>query len=136
MAQEITIPGTNAPGKLRSPAGVVLLSVVTLSLYTIYWWYAINREMNDLGEARDNGELRHNPGLATLAWLGWLLIVPGVFTSWRTCGRIEEAQNVVRGSNAFARTLAFACLVTPFLVVTPFIGIYLMQANLNQAWEG
>jgi hypothetical protein len=34
-------------GTWRSPAKTWLLFIVTLSLYDIYWWFQVNRELRD-----------------------------------------------------------------------------------------
>ena len=51
MAQQIQIAGAGATAKVRSPVAVAILSVITLGIYLIFWWYFINREMADYGRA-------------------------------------------------------------------------------------
>ena len=62
MAEEIQIAGTGAMAKTRDPLGVALLSLVTLGIYAIFWYYFVNREMADLGRARGTDELGDSPG--------------------------------------------------------------------------
>ena len=132
MADEVTIRGANAPAKLRSPIGVLLLSIVTIGIYGIYWWYAINREMADLGRGRNTQELGDNPVMSVLAaTLGVLILVPPFVTMWTTCKRIERAQSLELGSNNFSPILAFVLAI----VGLGFISVVLMQSNLNQVWE-
>ena len=40
-------PATPVLGAERNPNVVAVLSIVTLGLYLIYWWYTVNREMRD-----------------------------------------------------------------------------------------
>ncbi len=61
MAQEIAIPNAPSTAKVRNPLAVVLLFIVTLGIYWIFWWYFINREMADYGQANDVPELGDNP---------------------------------------------------------------------------
>jgi hypothetical protein len=133
MAEEVTIPGGASRAKIRNPIGVLLLSIVTLGIYGIFWWYFINREMADLGRANSEPKLGDNPVMSVLAiTLGGLIIIPALVSHWRTLKRIETAQNVVLGSNNFSPLLLFVVSFVPLvnLIVTP-----LMQSNLNQVWQ-
>lgn len=132
MAQEVAIRGTHQTAKIRNPLGVVVLSLITLGIYTIFWWYFINREMADLGRAEGRPELGDNPALSTLAaTVGALIIVPPFVTLWTTCRRIERGQNAVLGTNNFSSVLAF---VLAIIGITAIIVPFLMQSNLNQVW--
>jgi hypothetical protein len=140
MAQEIQIPGAAATAKIRHPLAVIGLTLITLGIYGVFWWYFINREMADLGQGmadlgQANGvpELGDNPILSVLAvTIGSLIIIPPFVSHWRTLKRIETAQNRVLGSNNISPILLFVLIFIPLvnLVVTP-----LMQSNLNQVWE-
>ena len=80
MAEEVALAGTEARAKLRNPLGVVGLSIITIGIYYIFWWYFINREMRDFGRARGT-DLGQNPGNSVLAiTLGALIIVPAIVT--------------------------------------------------------
>ena len=57
MAEEIQIAGTEAKAKIRSPWAPALLPIITLGIYYFVWYYKINREMADLGRARDRAEV-------------------------------------------------------------------------------
>src|SRR4051795_13713988 len=95
MAEEIAIANTGERAKLRNPLGVVGLSIITLGIYFFFWWYFINREMRDLGRAR-NVDLGQNPGNSVLAVsLGALIIVPAIVTMWTTSDRIQRAEELV-----------------------------------------
>jgi heme/copper-type cytochrome/quinol oxidase subunit 2 len=133
MAQEIQIPGVAATAKIRHPLAVIGLTLITLGIYGVFWWYFINREMADLGQANGVPELGDNPILSVLAvTIGSLIIIPPFVSHWRTLKRIETAQNRVLGSNNISPILLFVLIFIPLvnLVVTP-----LMQSNLNQVWE-
>lgn len=67
MAELIQISGGPATAKLRSPVVVGVLSFVTFGIYNLPWWYSINREMADLGEARGVAKLAIEPVWSVLA---------------------------------------------------------------------
>jgi hypothetical protein len=132
MAQDIQIPGAASTAKIRNPLGVLGLGLITLGIYHIFWWYFINREMVDYGQA--NGvDLGDNPVLSVLAiTLGALIIVPPFVSVFRTLRRVERSQNHALGSNNIGVILLFILIFIPLvnLVVFP-----VMQSNLNQVWE-
>ena len=66
MAQELQIAGAGATAKVRSPVAVAILTVVTLGIYLLFWWYFINRELADYGRAKGTAELGDSPGKSTL----------------------------------------------------------------------
>jgi len=130
MAEEIVLANSSDRVKLRNPLGVVGLSLITLGIYYIFWWYFINREMRDFGRAR-NTDLGQNPGNSVLAiTLGALIIVPALVSLWRTSDRIQRSQEtagVERGANG---PIIFILL----LLIGP-VGIWYAQSELNKAWE-
>jgi hypothetical protein len=130
MAEELAIANGTGSVKLRNPLGVVGLSLITLGIYYIFWWYFINREMRDLGHAR-NQDLGQSPGNSVLAiTLGALIIVPALVSLWRTSDRIQRSQEVAgveRGANG---PIIFILL----LLIGP-VGIWYAQSELNKAWE-
>ena len=129
MAEEVAIAGTGSTAKLRNPLGVVGLSIITIGIYFFCWWYFINREMRDLGRAR-NVDLGQNPGNSVLAvTLGALIIVPAIVSEWRTSDRIQRTQEVAgvdRGANG---PIIFILL----LLIGP-VGLWYAQSELNKAW--
>jgi Domain of unknown function (DUF4234) len=130
MAEELQLGGTGATAKIRNPLGVVALSIVTIGIYYIFWWYFINREMRDLGRAR-NRDLGQSPGNSVLAiTLGALIIVPALVTLWRTSARIESSQEAVGLSNRVSGPIIFILL----LLIGP-VGIWYAQSELNKTWE-
>jgi hypothetical protein len=130
MAEELALANGTGSVKLRNPLGVVGLSLITLGIYYVFWWYFINREMRDFGHAR-NQDLGQNPGNSVLAiTLGALIIVPALVSLWRTSDRIQRSQEVAgveRGANG---PIIFILL----LLIGP-VGIWYAQNELNKAWE-
>jgi Domain of unknown function (DUF4234) len=133
MAQEIQIPRAGSTAKIRNPLGVLGLGLITLGIYHFCWWYFVNREMADYGQANGVPELGDNPLLSLLAvTIGALIIIPPFVSLWRTLKRIETAQNRALGSNNIGVILLFVMAFIPLvnLAVLP-----VMQSNLNQVWE-
>lgn len=130
MAEEIQIAGTGSTAKIRNPFGTVALSIVTIGIYYIFWWYFINREMRDLGRSR-NTDLGQSPGNSVLAiTLGALIIVPALVTLWTTSGRIERSQEAVGIDRRVSGPIVFILL----LLIGP-VGIWYAQSELNKVWE-
>ena len=94
MAYEMKIRGTQNEVKVRNPWAVALLPFITLGIYHLVWWYRINRELRDYGEARGY-DLGQNPTNSVLAFFpGGLIIVPALITYWRGTKRVQAASGV------------------------------------------
>ena len=130
MAEEVQIAGTNATAKVRNPLGTVGLSFITIGVYYVFWWYFINREMRDLGRARDV-DLGQNPTNSVLALIpGSIVIVPAIVTLWTTSARIENSQETVGIDRRASGPIIFILL----LLIGP-VGIWYAQSELNKVWE-
>jgi hypothetical protein len=130
MAEEIQIAQSDATAKIRNPLGVVGLSLITIGIYYIFWWYFINREMRDLGRARGR-DLGQSPGNSVLAiTLGAIIIVPAIVSLWRTSARVEAAQETVGIQNRVSGPIIFILL----LLIGP-VGVWYAQSELNKVWE-
>jgi hypothetical protein len=129
MAEEIRIANSDSTAKVRNPLGVLGLSLVTIGIYFFFWWYFINREMRDLGRAR-NTNLGESPGNSVLAiTLGALIIVPAIVTMWTTSARLENAQEAVGIERRVSGPIVFILL----LLIGP-VGIWYAQSELNKVW--
>ena len=121
-------PGSTA--KVRGPITVAVLSIVTLGIYVLFWWYFINREMADYGRARSTEELGDSPATSVLALFpGGIVVVPAVWTTVTTFQRIQTAQRLNR-QTPINGWLAFVLV----LVFSPAFYGY-MQSGLNSAWR-
>jgi Domain of unknown function (DUF4234) len=131
MAEEIQISGTNAVGKLRNPLGVVGLTIITLGVYFFIWYYKINKEMAQMGRARNTEELGTSPTTSLMAVLfGWiLLLIPPLVSEYRTCARLNAAERQV-GLQGMEAGLLF--LLWVFLGP---VGHYIFQSNLNKVLQ-
>jgi hypothetical protein len=130
MAEEVQIAGAGSTAKLRNVVAVAILSLITLGIYVVFWWYFINRELADYGRAQGTDELGDSPGKSTLALFpGALLIVPAIWTTFTTFGRIQKAQRRA-GQTPINGWLGLVLWV----VITPAFYAY-MQSGLNSAWR-
>jgi hypothetical protein len=128
MAQAHTIPGTDVRVKPRNPVAVGFLSLTIV--YAWYHWYAINRELRDLGRAR-NIDLGTSPGVSALAMsLGWLVVVPPFWTSYTTCERIKTAQIYTGRKDWLEGWIGLVLL----LMMPPLVFAF-AQDQLNKVWQ-
>jgi Domain of unknown function (DUF4234) len=130
MAEEIQIAGAGTSAKVRNPVAVAVLSVVTIGIYVVFWWYFINRELADLGRARGTSELGDNPTRSTLALFpGALVVIPALWTTVTTFQRVQAAQRLTQQ----APINGWLGLVL-YLVISPAMFGY-MQSGLNGVWR-
>ena len=131
MAEEVQIAGTPATAKIRSPWAAALLPIITLGIYYFVWYYKINREMRDLGHARDSDELGDSPGTSLLAvTLGALIIVPAIVSVVHTAQRIQKAQRLTGVEQTLNGWLALVL----YILITPAFWAY-QQSELNKVWR-
>ena len=127
MAREITIEGTGARAKVRNPIAVAVLTVVTLGVYLVFWWYFVNRELADYGRAKGTSELGDSPTTSTLALFpGALVIVPALWTHVTTFQRVQAAQRLSGQSSPLNGWLGLVL----YLVLAPALYGY-VQSGLN-----
>jgi len=95
MAQEVEI-GNNGEGKIRSFWVGFGLSAITLSLYGLCWYYFVNDELKDIGQARDDQNLaQSSPGMSVTALLvGGYFIIPPLLSVYNYGQRIKRAQRL------------------------------------------
>jgi ethanolamine transporter EutH len=128
MAEEIAIRGSNEVGKIRGFGSILLLSIVTLGIYGIVYYYKLNKELADLGKARGTEELGTNPMLSVLAvTIGVVLFFIPPFVSlygtWKRQDAARKMFNVQEGMD-----------VVPGFLLSLFIGIvgtYFLAAGQN-----
>jgi Domain of unknown function (DUF4234) len=131
MAEAVQLSPAGGEAKIRNPLGVVALSLITIGIYYLFWYYFINREMRDLGDAR-GVDIGHSPGMSVFAiTIGSVIIVPPFVSHWKVGTRMEQAQRAV-GVVGGSGILYFILWVVPLVsIVSPFY----MQAQLNNVWR-
>src|SRR5438094_5129736 len=126
MAERVKIG--YAEVKLRGPWAVFFLSLVTLGIYYLVWYYKINHELAEAG-GQDV-----SPGVAVLAIsLGGLLIVPPFVSDYRTFRRIRAAQQAAGLPDPVLPWVGFLLFILAY-VFLPFELVY-AQSNLNRLWR-
>jgi len=118
-------PATGLIGKKRNPLAVwLLLPFVTLGIYSLVWYYKVNREARDLG-------VPSSPGVSLLAvTLGAFLLVPPFVSYYKTGERIAAAQR--------AAGVAPTCSPAVGLLLWMFLfgsGSLYYQSELNKIWD-
>ena len=139
-SNEVLIKGAPvaSKAKIRNPVWVVVWSFFTLGIYSWFWWYFINREMRDLGQARGTEELGDNPTLSALAVsLGALIIVPPFVSFYGTGKRIQAAQRLTLGQESYNGWIGLLLLVIWLFGITLYIPIAwgYLQSELNKVWK-
>ena len=130
MAREIEAYGASA--RIRSPFAVVGLNVLTLGIYGAVWYYRVNAELRDFGDAyRDRALADSRPRHSLLAMVpGVLLVVPPLVSLAGFVGRMRRAQRYGRSELASGWLVA---VLTLTLVFFPAIPGY-VQSTLNELW--
>lgn len=130
MAEPVQIAGSDYTGKIRNPLGVVGLTFVTLGIYWFFWYYYLNKELAEMGKARNTDELGTSPGTSVLAvTLGAFILVPPFVSVYRTWDRKCKAEDAT-GQVGMEAGLGF--LLT--ILISP-IGMYILQSNLNKVLQ-
>ena len=122
MADLVTVNGIGF--KRRNPWGVFGLTIITLGIYGIVWYYKINNELKNYG-------IENDPTVATLAiTIGAFVIVPPFVSLYKTADRILQAQDRANASEHIVPVLALLLAV----VVAGFHLPY-YQSQLNKVWD-
>lgn len=132
MAQEVQIQGAEKPAKIRNVIAVPVLSLITLGIYYVVWYYKVNREMADYGRVNGHSdELGDSPVTSLVAiTLGALIIVPALVSLFRTFKRTQALQRITGGGQEINGWIG----VIAFIVFSPILYGY-MQSGLNSAWQ-
>jgi len=123
------IRGTQSEVKVRSPWAAALLPIITLGIYHLVWWYKINKELKEYGEAKGY-DLGQNPTNSVLALFpGGIIIVPALMAYWRGTKRIMGAAKIA-GKEPVNGWIS----IILYLLIAPAFWAYL-QVSLNHIWE-
>ncbi|WP_372790118.1 DUF4234 domain-containing protein [Paraconexibacter sp.] len=131
MAEEVQIAGSGEVGLVRNPLGVIGLTLITLGIYGIVWYYKINKELAAIGQAKGSTEAGTDPMKSVLAvTVGLLLIVPVFLSLFGTWKRLNAAEKLVGLEPGMAAVPGFLLS----LLLGP-VGTYFLQSNLNKALQ-
>jgi Domain of unknown function (DUF4234) len=124
MAETVTINGQ--PYLKRHPLGVLGLTLITLGIYGLYWFYKANEEIQ-----RYTGDETISPTRSLLAVVpGFLLIVPPFIAYYNTANHVLEMEE----------RLSIGSQISPALVVILGIVVWIgmaayVQEHLNRVWD-
>jgi hypothetical protein len=129
MAYEVNAYG--ATPKVRNPLGVIGLTIITIGIYGIVWYYKVNKELKDFGRVYKDQDLADsNPTNSVLAIVpGFLLIIPPIVSYYRFIGRVRKVQRIGQSE----LTSGWLVLVL-YLVISIVVPAY-VQSGLNDLWR-
>ncbi len=131
MAEEVQIHGSSEIGKVRNPLGVIGLAFITLGIYSIVWYYKVNKEMAAVGKAHGSSECGDSPGTSVLAiTLGAIVIVPAFVSLYNTSKRLQATERAVGAPAGMEPGLLFVL----WIFIGP-VALYLFQSNMNKALQ-
>ena len=130
MAEPIQIQGSDTEAKMRNPLGVVGLTIVTIGIYGIFWYYFVNKEMAKFGAARNSDDLGDSPGTSVLAiTLGALIIVPAFVSIYHSWQRLNAGERLT-GLSGMESGLGLLL----WIFISP-IALYIFQSNWNKVLQ-
>src|SRR5215203_1120279 len=123
--------------KIRHPVAVPVLSIITLGIYYLYWWYQINREMADLGKARGVDGLGEKPWNSFFAYFpGALILVPPYVSLYNGVKRMQRAQEVTVREVTFNGWIVLVMILASFIIgVAGLVIPGYIQSEMNKVWE-
>src|SRR3954465_15796182 len=129
MAYEVNAYG--AQPKVRNPLGVIGLTLITLGIYQLVWYYKVNKELKDFGRVYKDQDLADsNPTHSVLAIVpGFLLIIPPIVSYSPFIGRVRQVQRIGQSE----LTSGWLVLVL-YLVISIVVPAY-VQSGLNDLWR-
>jgi uncharacterized membrane protein len=124
MAETVTIEGKQY--LKRNPLGVLGLTLITLGIYGLYWYYKVNEEIKNF---TNDGTISPVRSLMALIF-GWLIIVPPFIAIYNTAKHVRDMEERVGVQQQIEPALA----VIFMLLISIVIGLY-VQEHLNRVWD-
>ena len=154
MAGQVKLQSRGLEVKPRRPWVVAMLSVLTLGIYSMFWYYKVNREMRDFGSSHGDQWLAESKPWQSLiaVTIGGLIVIPELVSLVRTVRRVQAVERIAAGAArpvsgltlilvgsvvlglgaSFHRIGGWLLLAGAVAFVT---AITLIQARLNAAWQ-
>jgi len=124
MAETVTIDGKQY--LKRNPMGVLGLSIITIGIYFVVWYYKINKEIKQ----HENDETM-SPMRSLMAMIfGWLIIVPPFLAMYNTSKHVQKMEERLDVRSPIEPILPIVIM----LVFSLATGAY-VQDHLNRAWD-
>ena len=131
MAEPIEIRNSGQVGKIRNPLGVIGLSLITLGIYYIFWYYFVNKELAAIGKAHNTEECGTSPGTSVLAvTLGVFIIVPPFVSLYNTTKRLAAAKRLTGAPEGLEAGLLFVL----WIFLSP-VAHYIFQSDMNKVLQ-
>jgi len=137
MAQEVEF-GKGAAGKIRSFWVGFGLTIITLGIYNLCWYYFVNDELKDVGIAGDDQNLaQSSPAMSVTAVLvGGIVIIPPLLSVYNYGQRIKRAQRLggIDRNEQINPTTAFLLLFPGAILIVPlFLHYWYVTKHQNMA---
>lgn len=135
MAEVIDVRGAQV--KVRNPLAPTLLPLITLGIYSIVWYYKVNKELKEYGAVVGDRELADsNPVNSVLAiTLGAIVVIPAIISF---IGFITRLQTAERHAKREPIQWGLVGLIIVAAFFTGFAGLalpYIQQQHLNGIWQ-
>ena len=124
MAEMVTIDGQQY--MKRNPLGVLGLSIITLGVYFVVWYYKINVEIKRFEKDETMDPMRSLMAMT----FGWLIIVPPFIAMYNTAKHVQNMETRL----GIQLTLEPALTVILMVLFSVGNGIYI-QEHLNRGWD-
>jgi hypothetical protein len=115
------IPSPGPPGKVRSPVAVIIFSIITLGIYTLYWYYVVFEDLKVRTGQGVGGVVGLILGLC-LSIVNWFLLPAEI-------GNMYAAEGLEKPVSG----------VTGFWNLIPLVGAIIwvvkVQNAMNRRWE-
>jgi len=125
MATPHTIRNTSV--KEQSPWAVLGLIIITLGIYSLFWYYRVNREMRDIGRDFGDAELAAtNPVLSVLAMV---IPIANLVSLHKTGKRVQATQRATTSGGDYSMGVHWLLAI--------FTGLWPLytQHSLNAVWN-
>jgi len=124
MAEIVTIQGKQYPK--RNPLGVLGLTLITLWIYGLYWYYKINEEIKNF-----TNDETISPVRSLMAFIfGWIILVPPFIAMYNTAKHVQEMEQRA----GVQQQIEPALTVIFMLLISIVNGLY-VQEHLNRVWD-
>lgn len=120
----------NAISVPRVLVGSTILALVLFVLFSLPWWYRINRELRDLERSYDSRSPGWSFGFLFMTPVGWCLVLPPCIAVFKTGKLIQRAQ----ARAGLPVTMRSPWILAPGVFFAPLLFSYL-QRELNKIWK-
>jgi hypothetical protein len=124
MAEMVTLDGQQY--MKRNPLGVLGLSIITLGVYFVVWYYKVNVEIKRFEKDETMDPMRSLMAMT----FGWLIIVPPFIAMYNTAKHVQNMETRL----GIQLTLEPALTVILMVLFSVGNGIYI-QEHLNRGWD-